>query len=309
MATRYCGERADFSYRCQQRAGSVVFMILITGAAGTIGRELVRILAASGERVRATTRDPAKAALFPPGVEVVLADFADPASLVVAAEGAKAVFMLSAPGPWVARHDEAMLAAARSAGVPKAVKLSAIGTGDTTDVKVGDWHLPGEQAVRSSGLAWTVLRPSSFASNALRWADAIRVGTPIPNPMGTGAQGVIDPTDVAEVAARALTSPDHDGHVYTLTGPELLSVPDLAGRLGQALGCTVETADIPLEDYRDQLSAAGLDSAFIETAVNGARLVAEGRNATLTGDVERVLGRPARTFTTWAHDHRAAFTD
>lgn len=285
-------------------------MILITGATGTIGREVVRLLAAGQERVRAMTRSPARTvASFPFGVEVVRADFTDPESLVVAAEGAKAVFMLSAPGPWVVQHDEAMLAAARSAGVRKAVKLSAIGTGDERDVKVGDWHLPGEQAVRSSGLAWTVLRPSSFASNALRWAEAIRAGTPIPNPMGTGTQGVIDPTDVAEVAARTLTSPDHDGHVYTLTGPELLSVHDMAQQLGHVLGRTIETVDVPLEDYRVQLSAAGMDPAFIETAVTGARLIAEGGNATLTGDVERVLGRPARTFAGWAHDHRAAFTN
>ena len=127
--------------------------------------------------------------------------------------------------------------------------------------------------------------------------------------MGTGTQGVIDPTDVAEVAARTLTSPDHDGHVYTLTGPELLSVHDMAQQLGHVLGRTIETVDVPLEDYRVQLSAAGMDPAFIETAVTGARLIAEGGNATLTGDVERVLGRPARTFAGWAHDHRAAFTN
>ncbi|MEW9533853.1 SDR family oxidoreductase [Microbispora sp. NPDC049125] len=284
-------------------------MILVTGATGTIGREVVRLLAAGGERVRAMTRNPAKtAASFPSGVEVVRADFADTESLVAAAEGAEAVFMLSAPGPWVIQHDQAMLAAARSAGVRKTVKLSAIGTGGGSDVKVGDWHLPGERAVRSSGLAWTVLRPSSFASNALRWAAAIRAGAPIPNPMGTGAQGVVHPTDVAEVAARTLTSPGHDGHVYTLTGPEPLSVPDMAEQLGRALGRTVETVDMPLDDYRDQLSAAGLDPAFIETAVNGARLIAQGGNATVTGDIERVLGRPPRTFAAWAHDHRAAFT-
>ena len=289
-------------------AASLVFMILITGATGTIGRELVRLLAEGGERVRAMTRDPARAASVPPGAGIVRADFDDPESLAVAAEGTTAVFMLSAPGPWVAQHDAAMLAAARSAGVRTAVKLSAIGTGDESEVKVGDWHLPGEQAVRSSGLAWTVLRPSSFASNTLRWAAAIQAGTPIPNPMGTGAQGVVDPRDVAEVAALTLTSPGHDGHVYTLTGPDLLSVPDMAGLLGEALGRTVAIADISPDAYGDRLHATGLDPAFVETAVNGARLIAQGGNATLTDDVERLLGKPARTFAAWAHDHRTAFT-
>jgi uncharacterized protein YbjT (DUF2867 family) len=290
------------------RAASLAFMILITGATGTIGREVVRLLAAGGERVRAMTRDPARAAPVPDGAEVVRADFEDPGSLAVAAEGATAVFLLSAPGPWVARHDTAMLDAARTAGASKVVKLSAIGTGDESGVKVGDWHLQGERAVRSSGLAWTVLRPSAFASNALHWAAAIRAGDPIPNPMGTGTQGVVDPRDVAAVAARTLTSPDHDGHVHTLTGPDLLSVADMAGRLGEVLGRTVETADLALDEYRDGLRAAGLDPAFVETAVNGASLVARGGNATLTGDVERLLGTPARTFAAWARDHRAAFT-
>jgi uncharacterized protein YbjT (DUF2867 family) len=283
-------------------------MILITGATGTIGREVVRLLAAGGQTVRAMTREPARAASVPPGVEVVRADFDDPESLLAAAEGAKAVFLLSPPGPWVARHDAAMLAAASSAGVPKAVKLSAIGTGGKSDAKAGDWHLPGERAIQSSGLAWTVLRPSSFAANALAWAGAIRAGKPIPNPMGTGTQGVVDPRDVAEVAARALTSPGHDGRIYTLTGPDLLSVPDMAGQLGHALGRTVETVDLPLEAYRSQLVAAGLDPAFVETAVNAARLIAEGGNATLTDDVERILGRPPGTFLAWAYDHRAVFT-
>ncbi|GAA4205674.1 SDR family oxidoreductase [Microbispora amethystogenes] len=283
-------------------------MILVTGATGTIGREVVRLLAAGGERVRAMTRTPGKIASPAPGVEVVRGDFTDPESLVVAADGATAVFMLSAPGPWMAEHDEAMLAAARSAGVPRAVKLSAIGTGDHADGRAGDWHLSGEQAVRSGGLAWTVLRPSWFASNTLRWAEAVRAGRPIPNPMRTGAQGVVDPADVAEVAARTLTSPGHDGHVYTLTGPEPLSIPDMAVRLGETIGRTVETVEVPLDDRRDRLSAAGLDPVFVETAVAGARLVAEGRNATVTGDVERVLGRAPRTFAAWAHDHRAAFT-
>lgn len=282
-------------------------MILVTGATGTIGRELVRVLVARGERVRAITRDPAKAGPFPDGVEVVRADFADPASLLDAARGADAVFMLSAPGPTVAEHDEAILAAARAADVPKAVKLSAIGTGETaTGGK--DWHAPGEEALRNSGLAWTILRPSSFASNALSWVDAIRGGHPIPNPAGDGAQGVIDPADVAEVAARALTTSDHDAATYTLTGPELITTPEMAGVLAEITGRTVETVPLTTDAYEARLTAAGLDPDFVRVAVHGASLVASGGNAVVTGDVERVLGRPGRTFADWATAHRAAFT-
>lgn len=281
-------------------------MILITGATGTIGSEVVRLLAAKGEQVRAMTRHPSRTG-DQPGVQVVRGDFGDRDSLAKAADGAGILFLLSAPGPWIVQHDEAMLAAARAAGVRKVVKLSAIGTGEQAGTGAGDWHLPGEQALRSSGMAWTVLRPSSFASNALRWAAAIRSGDPVPNTTGTGVQGVIDPRDVAEAAAQALTSEDHAHSVLTLTGPQLLSVPDMAAQLGSVLGRTLHTADVPSEAYREQMLAAGIDPVFAEAAVNGSRRVAQGGNARLTGEVQAMLGRPPRTFRTWAHDHRDAF--
>ncbi|OPG06744.1 hypothetical protein B1L11_32315 [Microbispora sp. GKU 823] len=141
----------------------VVTMILVTGATGTIGSETVRLLAAMGERVRAMTRDPA--AITPqPGVEVVRGDFGEPGSLARAADKAEALFLLSAPGPRLVEHDEAMLAAACAAGVGKVVKVSAIGTGQNTEAGVADWHLPGERAVQASGLrrtwnACSVVRP------------------------------------------------------------------------------------------------------------------------------------------------------
>ncbi|WP_214318292.1 NAD(P)H-binding protein [Nonomuraea sediminis] len=271
-------------------------MILVTGATGTIGGEVVRLLAGRGERVRAMTRQ--DVAL--PGVEVVRGDFDDQPSLDDAVSGVEALFLLSAPGPRIARHDAAMLAAARAAGVRKVVKLSAIGA--------VSWHEAGEQAVRSGELEWTVLRPSSFASNALRWAPAIRRGDAIQNSTGTGTQGVVDPRDVAEVAVQALTSDAHASRVLTLTGPELVSVPDQVAVLAEVLGRDLAAVDVSPEEYHEQLIAAGMDPAFAETAANGSRLIASGGNARITDDLARALPHPPRTFATWANDHRAAFT-
>lgn len=291
-------------------------MILITGATGTIGGEVVRQLAATGERVRAMARDPSRADV-PAGAEVIRADFDDASSLEHAVDGVRAVFLATAPGPAVPRHDAAMLAAARAAGVAKIVKLSAIGTTVTGEpdcsdgrgpVRVGTWHQPGEEAIRAGGAAWTVLRPSDYASNTLRWAQAIRAGTPVPNTTGTGAQGVVDPRDVATVAAAVLTSPAWDGRVLTLTGPEALSVPDQARLLSRALGRPVETVDVPLDAARRQMLDSGMDPAFVRVAIDGRAFVAAGRNATVTDHVERVLGRPPRTFATWVADHLHAFT-
>ncbi|RII13776.1 NAD(P)H azoreductase [Streptomyces sp. YIM 130001] len=281
-------------------------MILVTGATGTIGSEVVRLLAARGEQVRALTRDPARAKL-PAGVDVVRGDFDDPVSLERAAAGATALFLLSAPGPSVSLHDRAMLAPARAAGTRRVVKLSAIGTDEPGGARVGAWHAPGEAAVQGSGMAWTLLRPSSFASNAVTWAGALRAGAPIPNLTGAGKQGVVDPRDVAAVAVEALTSAGHADRAYTLTGPELLSVPDQAVRLGDVLGRAVETVDVPLDVARQQLVDSGMDAAFADGVMDGSEFVRGGGGAVLTGEVEDVLGRPPGGFDAWVRDHRDVF--
>ncbi|WP_410659355.1 NAD(P)H-binding protein [Amycolatopsis sp. lyj-112] len=283
-------------------------MILITGATGTIGSHLLRQLTSRGEAVRAMTRNPG-AVRAEPGVELVRADFDDPASLAAAVADVRALFLLTAPTSPAPRHDLAMLETARSAGVTTVVKLSAIGTGETIggDRTVGAWHLRAEQAVRSSGMAWTVLRPSSFASNVLGFAHPINAGQPVPNMTGTATQGVIDPRDVAAVAAEALTTPGHDGRTYTLTGPDLLSVPDQAAIMESVLDRPVTTVDLPFDAAREQMLHHGMGPAAADAALTGMAWARAGHNAVLTQDVPRILGRSATAFTTWVQDHRDAF--
>ncbi|MGV9410008.1 NAD(P)H-binding protein [Nocardia sp. NPDC003693] len=281
-------------------------MIVITGATGTIGGEIVRQLAARGERVRAVTRDPERAAL-PAGVEVVRGDYTDSASMAAAFAGAEAAFLVGVLGPEFVELDRALAAAAVAAGVRRLVKLSAIGTGDTELGRVGTWHLPGESAVRESGVAWTVLRPSSFATNSYSWADPIRAGQPVPNLTGTGAQGVVDPRDVAAVAVAALLSDKHSGRVYTLTGPEALTAHDQAAALSAVLSTPIEVVDVPHEIAREHMLAAGMSAEFAAGALAGQEYVRAGRNAVVTADVEQVLGRPPRSYAEWARDHAPGF--
>ncbi|MFC8195556.1 SDR family oxidoreductase [Streptomyces sp. NPDC060006] len=289
-------------------------MILVTGATGTIGSEVVRLLARRGEKVRALTRDPSRMRLpdvaeTEAGVEVVRGDYLDPASVDAAMSGAAAVFLVGVLGPDDVDRDRALVEQARAAGVHRVVKLSAIGTGDPAVGRVGSWHLPGEQAVRESGLEWTVLRPSSFASNTLSWAEAVRAGEPVPNMTGDGLQGVIDPRDVAEVAAEALLSARHAGHTYTLTGPGMISVPDQAAVLADVLGRPVGTLDLTPDQARAKMTEWGMAAAYVEGVMAGSAYVRAGGNAVVTGAVRQVLGRPPRTYRTWAQDHRAAFEE
>ncbi|MER6345865.1 SDR family oxidoreductase [Streptomyces sp. NPDC001595] len=282
-------------------------MILVTGATGTIGSDLVRQLAARGEKVRALTRDLDRASV-PSGVEVVRGDYRDPESVRAAMDAVTAAFLVGVPGSG-AQHDGELVDAARAAGVGRLVKLSAIGTGDPALGPSGAWHLPGERALRNSGAQWTVLRPSVFASNTLSWAPAIRAGEPVPNMTGAGRQGVVDPRDVSEVAARALLEAGHSGRTYTLTGPEPVSVAEQAAVLAAVLGRPVTTRDLSVEEARDLLAGWGLDAEAAEGVLAGNAYVRRGRNAVVTDDVPRVLGRPARGYREWAVDHRAAFAE
>jgi uncharacterized protein YbjT (DUF2867 family) len=190
------------------------------------------------------------------------------------------------------------------------VRLSAIGTGEPHgDRTVGAAHHLADQAVRASELDWTLLRPTTFASNTLWWADAIRAGVPVPNLLGDGWQGIVDPADVAAVAAEVLASPgpDHTGRVHTLTGPELLSVPDQAAILAEALGRPVELVDTPPAVAGERMRADGMDPAAVEQIVTGSSWARAGHNAILTDDVATVLGRPPTPFAMWVQRNLGAF--
>ncbi|MGY0502535.1 NAD(P)H-binding protein [Nocardia sp. FBN12] len=281
-------------------------MILITGATGTIGSDIVRQLVAEGVAVRAATRHPERAE-FPAGVEVVRVDYRDPATFAPAMTDVEAAFLVGIPGPDGTGTDAELVAAARAAGVRRVVKLSAVGTGDPLLGVPGSWHVPGEQAVRDSGLEWTILRPNTFASNTFSWIEPLGNGHPVPNLTGDGKQAVVDPRDVSAVAAVALRSSDHHGHTFTLTGPELQTSRDQAAVLAEILGRPIAVTDIAEADARAFIVAAGLPPAFVEGSLIGQAFIRGGHNELITDDIARVLGRPPRGYATWAADHRDAF--
>ncbi|WP_394824989.1 NAD(P)H-binding protein [Pendulispora albinea] len=278
-------------------------MILITGAAGTIGRELVKELRAARIPVRAMTRNPAKArAALGEELELVRGDFTDSRSLASALPNVRALFLLTAAGPWVADHDAAMLRAVKGTSVQKIVKMSAFGAG-TAPLASSRWHEPGERGVMESGLAWTVLRPAGFASNAQAWVPAIRAGDAIELATGDGRHAVVDPRDVAAVAARALATDTHDGSIYELTGPEPLTAAEQIATLGRALGRSIATRDVTPEMAADRMREAGTPAAFADAVREGYAYVRAGNAASQSDAVERILGRAPRSFEVWVRDH------
>lgn len=273
-------------------------MILVTGATGTVGSKVVEQLVGRGAKVRAMSRREIEI----PGAEVVHGDFEDPRSLIEALSGVEAAFLVTAPSRPVIDHDEAFASAARTAGVQRLTKLSAISAADPDS-----WHHRAEQPTRDSGLDWTVLRPGTFASNLFHYAPMIQNGDTIPNWTSTGAIGVIDPRDIAAVAVEVLTSVVHIGRELVLTGPRLLTFDQQIAVLNEVLGKEIRTQHVALDVAHDMMLRDGMDPETAQESVAGMARLADGRYAFLTDEVPKILGRPATSLATWAHDHRGAF--
>ncbi|WP_181772552.1 NAD(P)H-binding protein [Amycolatopsis pittospori] len=274
-------------------------MIVVTGATGNVGRRLVDTLVAAGEGVTAVSRK-ISAADVPDGVRTVQADLAVPDGLTRAFDGADRLFLLTSGDFLAAGGDVAeVVSAAREAGVRRIVLLSSQGVGSGR-------HAPAfEEAVKASGLEWTVLRPGGFASNAFQWARSVRAERMIAVPFGDVALPVIDPADIADVAAAVLRESGHEGRSYVLTGPEPISPRGQAAAFAEALGEPVRFAELT----EGQARTAMLE--FMPPVVVEATLAILGSptddEKQVSPDVERVLGRPGRTFGEWAARNAAAF--
>lgn len=274
-------------------------MIVVTGATGNVGRPLVRALVAAGEEVTAVSRGTAGPDV-PEGVRHVRADLAEPEGLRPALAGAEALFLLTS-GEYLGSGGDlgGVLGAARSAGVRRVVLLSSQGVGTGRHPA----HL--EDAVRQSSPAWTVLRPGGFASNALRWAGGVRAERTVAAPFADVALPVVDPVDIAEVAAAALRDPGHDRRTYVLTGPAPITPRQQVSAIGEALGEPVRFVEQGREEARS-LMLRFMPEPVVEStlAILGAPTAAEQE---VSPHVEHVLGRPPRTFATWAQHNAAAF--
>jgi uncharacterized protein YbjT (DUF2867 family) len=275
-------------------------VILVTGATGNVGAEVVRALVEAGEPVRALVRDPSTARL-PAGVEAALGDLDRPGSLAQALDGVSGVFLL--PGY---QDMPGVLAAIRAAGVKRVVLLSgtSAASGDERNA-VTAYMLRSEAAVRGFDGAWTILRSYGLMSNTLRWTDQLQAGDDVREPFATVAVAMVDPADIGEVAARALTSDAYAGQTLALSGVGAIIAGDRVRILGTALGRPLRLRALSNGEARKQLSAAmprEYVDAFFDFYVDGSLDESQP-----TGDVERVIGRAPRTFAQWAEGHAEAF--
>ncbi len=275
--------------------------VVVAGATGNVGREVVRHLAEAGHVVRALTRDPARAAgKFPAGVEVVAGDLRDATTLAGVFEGATALHLINFGGDDYGLldngHDIVKLAVA--AGVRKVTLLRGGERGTVEEAL--------EAAGEAGSLEATFLHPVEFMSGGLDWAEQIKAEGVVREGFADRLSAMVHESDIGAVAAHVLTSDGHAGRSYTITGPEVLSVPDKLAAISAALGKKIELFELTADEQVAAWKAKGFPDEVIEFFVWAfGNTPEEGR--TVSSTVEDLLGRPALPFRQWAEENVAAF--
>lgn len=279
-------------------------MIGVTGATGTVGGELLRLLSEEGDATRAFSRDPAGEPELP-SVEWVRADLSDREGLVEAFGPVDRLFLLTGNTDHMVRLQENAIRAAVESGVDRVVKLSALGATDHSRSVIGLWHYNVEGYLQESGLRWTILRPHHFMQNLLDAEVFDRTADTVHSASGEGEIPMIDARDIAAVAARVLSAGGHDGETYTLTGPEALSYERatavLADVLDRPLSYHAQEDDEAWLHLRDAGYPTWLASARLEIARYQR---AGGPTERTTDTVERITGDAPRSFRDFATDYR-----
>jgi uncharacterized protein YbjT (DUF2867 family) len=284
-------------------------MILVTGATGTVGSEVVRQLRARAAPVRVMARDPARArGAAAAGAQVVKGDFSDETSLRAAVAGCDSVFILAPVHERMAEFENLTIDAAKMGGVRHAVLLSALGADPDSTAFFQRSHGEGELALHASGLHGTVLRPGFFMDNLLASSGTIKTRDTFFGIWGGHRLAPIDARDIAAVAAQVLVEGrPHHGKTYTLTGPQALSGAEQAAVLSSVLGRTITYTDLPREQYTQALASMGMPPWLAAAVTDLDRLAISGEAARLSHDVERTARKRPRPLERFVRDHIEAF--
>lgn len=273
--------------------------ILVTGATGTIGSQVVEQLLEAGASVRVAVRTPSKAAaLEARGAEVVAYDLEKGVGVEAAFVGIERAFLLTPFVPGLEALTGRAIAAAKGSGVAHVVKLSAVGADPESEAWLPRSHGLGDVAAAESGLSYTVVRPTFFQDNVFNFsADTIRGEGTFYGASAHKPTAYVSTRDVAAVVVQALLHPEaHTQKTYDLTGGEAITDDQLAGLLSEAMGKTVTYTDVSLEQYGAALRSSGTPEPFVEAFVALENVKAQGWAATVSPHVSEVLGRAPETY-------------
>jgi uncharacterized protein YbjT (DUF2867 family) len=279
-------------------------MILITGASGNVGKEVLKQIAQTGPQVRAAFQSVNKAAA-PSGAEIVTVDYNQPETLRTALKGVERVFLVGPPTAQLPALERKAMEVIAQSDVRQVVKLSAMGGREAIFPRQ---HAQSEDYILSSGVPYTFLRPNGFMQNIVNYnAPTINAQNAFYGSEGDGQVSQIDLRDVAAVAVRALTEDGHVGKAYTLTGPQALTNREIAQILSDKLGREIRYINLPPAQLKDALLSAGVPEWNANALLDLQRLYREGKAATVSQDVERILGRKPINFAQFSRDYKYAF--
>jgi uncharacterized protein YbjT (DUF2867 family) len=284
-------------------------MILLTGATGTIGSYLGKLLVDTDARFKALVRNPRRASeLKELHVDVVEGNLSIPDSLDVAMHGVEKLFLLSGADENQVELECNAVRAAKDAGVKYAVKLSVMGSAPDSPVQLARHHAAIEQALAESKIPHTVLKPNSFMQNLLMSAPTIIGSGEFYGSWGDGEVSLVDSRDIAAVAAELLTGEGKPGEALDITGPEAITHRQVADTLAEVLSKQVKYIDMPGDNFKAAMAESGVPEWLATDLVTLQDLSKQGHLATVSDAVHEVTGRPARSFDSFARDHAAAFT-
>jgi uncharacterized protein YbjT (DUF2867 family) len=284
-------------------------MILITGATGNTGSEILKRLAASGGGVRAMLRKiPDQRTEALPGVEFVTADFDDHATIRRALDGVDRAFLVTNSSERAEARQLGFVAQARAAGVRHIVYLSQLHAAANSPVRFLRYHAVVEAAISSSGMAFTHLRPNLYMQGLLGFRSSIAAKGQFFAPAGNASVSLIDVRDIAAVATAALTQTGHEEKIYDLTGPEALTHAEMACRFTTVLGKPVTFVDIPDGAMREALLGFGFPQWQADGLIEDYAHYRRGEAAAVSSSVQDVTGRSPGSFAAFVGDYRQAFS-
>jgi uncharacterized protein YbjT (DUF2867 family) len=282
--------------------------VLVTAATGTVGAQVVRALHARGVATRAYVRDREKATqVLGPDVQVAVGGHADTDSLIRALHGIDRVFLACGNVPDQVAYEKAVIDAAAVAGVRQVVKLSGPRASLGSPLVFERWHGAIEHHLQESGLPWVMLRPSTYMTNLLAFAEPIARTGMLLAPAGDAQISFVDPRDVAEVAAVVLTADGHERSTYSLTGPEAITFEQIARDLSAATGRQITYVNVPDDAARAGMLEAGLPPFAADAIVDIFRSQREGAMTHTTDAVRMLTGHDSTSFAEFARDFAAAF--
>lgn len=284
-------------------------MILITGATGKTGTEVARQLGEHGIRFRAQVRNPDKAATLKElGAELAVGDLADADFVRNALSDVDKAVLILPNGEHQLTMEKQFTDAAVAAGIEHLVKLSSMESLPGTTKPIPKMHVESEAHIRASGLFWTMIRPTFFTQNFLASAHTIKKSGEIVMALGNAVVAPTDLRDVAEVIRLVLTNPAHRNKSYDLTGPEALTLSDVAEKFSKVLGREIRYVPQPIEDFRKVLTQVGLTEWRINAVCDEFQLLADRNSAETTDTVRQLLGREPTSLEKFIEDHRDLYT-